>query len=77
MAMADEMFKAFGHQIRLIDENGKLWTGYVSGFVPDYDNEEDDEPGYNELDLDVTKPDGHIVHYAFRESEIKSIEIID
>lgn len=77
MAMADEMFKAFGHQIQLTDDEGKVWKGRAVGFVPDYDNEEDDEPGYNELDLDVTEPDGSITHYAFRESEIKSIEIID
>lgn len=77
MAMVDEMRGAFRHQIQLTDDEGKVWKGRAVGFVPDYDNEEDDEPGYNELDLDVTKPDGHIVHYAFRESEIKSIEIID
>ncbi len=75
--MDDEMYKAMGHHIQLVDTNGKKWIGYASGFTPDYDNEEDDEPGYNSLDLDVTKSDGHVLYYVFRESQIESIELLD
>lgn len=72
MTMADEMFKAFGHKIRLTDIDGKVWEGRVSDFSKAIDNEQDDEPPYNSIIVE-TKPYGT----EFRESEIKSIEIID
>ncbi len=49
MAMVDEMRGAFRHQIQLTDDEGKVWKGRAVGFVPDYDNEEDDEQLTNRI----------------------------
>ncbi len=72
MTMVDKMYQSFGHNIRLTDIDGKVWEGRVSDFSKAIDNEQDDEPPYNSIIVE-TKPYGT----EFRESEIKSIEIID
>lgn len=71
------MFKAMGHNIKMIDIDGKERKGYVKSFTSDYDNEEDDEPGRNSFSLDVVRKDGETIHYEIYEDEIASIEILD
>ena len=77
MKMAEKMMSVVGHKVRMVDRDGVEWNGRVVGFTPYYDNEEDDEAGYNSLDLNVTNSNGEIARYEMRESEISSIEVID
>ncbi|QLL78042.1 hypothetical protein GTO87_05125 [Ligilactobacillus saerimneri] len=64
--------KYLGEQVRLIDNDGKVWEGKVVSLdlAINYDDIE-----YDELDLEVEGYTDTIL-YAFPENEIKSIEII-
>ena len=64
--------KYLGEQVRLIDNDGKVWEGKAVSLdlAINYDDIE-----YDELDLEVEGYTDTIL-YAFPENEIKSIEII-
>lgn len=76
MSLVEQMEKAVGHAVRIVDIDGKLWEGLVSGFTTDLDNEEDDAPGYFSIDIDIEKG-SKTVCYEIRENEIKSIEVME
>jgi hypothetical protein len=66
------MHQSFGHKIRLIDIDGKVWEGRVSDFSKAIDNDQDDEPPYNAIIVETFE---HGIE--FHEDEIQSIEILD
>lgn len=72
MTLVEQMEKSFGHYIRLVDIDDKVWEGVVSDFSKAIDNDQDDEPPYNSIIVE-TKPYGT----EFHENEIKSIEVIE
>lgn len=66
------LYEYFGKDIKLIDSDDKTWEGFVSGYVPAGDIE-DDQDEFITLRMPGVK--GRVT--VFYPSDIKSIEEVD
>ncbi len=68
------LYGYLGKRVKIIDDNGKEWHGYVDLYTSDLDNETD---GIAEESI-VIKTDGEddeIRYIEFMQHEVKSIEV--